>query len=217
MIEFIGNQYFAELRHRCFFQEGISPWPSKRDFRMHDLIHDLSQFVSRGMCFRMEGVNSCNLMNKVRHMSLVIEDLESININEFDKCLQLSTFILIDYFLKDIDDKFHGNLPPAHFFGVFKFLRVLDLNSTRIETLPDISHLKHFRYINLSCSDIRELPEPLCYLFNLQTLILDDCLCLSGLPKSIGNLINLQHLRMAEIGDSKFEYTPRGIWETAFA
>jgi Leucine-rich repeat (LRR) protein len=59
--------------------------------------------------------------------------------------------------------------------------------------------LKHLRYLNLSNAEIRSLPELICSLYNLQTLILKDCFRLIKLPEKIGNLVKLRHLDITNV------------------
>ena len=78
-------------------------------------------------------------------------------------------------------------------------LQVLSLSGYRISELPNsLGDLKHLRYLNFSYTLIKWLPESVCYLYNLQTLILRGCKSLFKLPIGIGNLINLRHLDLID-------------------
>ncbi|RVW71188.1 putative disease resistance RPP13-like protein 1 [Vitis vinifera] len=77
------------------------------------------------------------------------------------------------------------------------YLRVLSLSGYEIIELPySIGDLKLLRYLNLSYTAIKWLPESVSCLYNLQALILSSCIELSRLPMNIGNLINLRHLNI---------------------
>ncbi|XP_027181820.1 putative disease resistance protein RGA3 [Coffea eugenioides] len=59
---------------------------------------------------------------------------------------------------------------------------------------PVVSNLQHLRHLNLSRSEIVELPNSICDLWNLQILNLNDCAELQSLPKGMRFLRNLRHL-----------------------
>ncbi|RVX00354.1 putative disease resistance protein RGA3 [Vitis vinifera] len=59
-----------------------------------------------------------------------------------------------------------------------------------------IGELKHLRYLNLSFTRIKSLPDSVSKLYNLQTIILFGCSNFRRLPPNIGNLINLRHLNV---------------------
>ncbi|CAN6567204.1 unnamed protein product [Malus baccata var. baccata] len=73
--------------------------------------------------------------------------------------------------------------------------KVLSLSHCDNKELPDwIGNLKHLRYIDLSYGGFEKLPETICTLHNLQTLLLFNCYKLAQLPINLGRLINLCHL-----------------------
>lgn len=73
-------------------------------------------------------------------------------------------------------------------------LRVLDLSGSNITELPrSIGGLSHLRYLSLPRT-LQRLPESLSRLLHLQTLwFADDC-CLDKLPAGTSNLVKLRHL-----------------------
>nr|DAD46244.1 TPA_asm: hypothetical protein HUJ06_004474 [Nelumbo nucifera] len=80
-----------------------------------------------------------------------------------------------------------------------KCLRVLDLSrrydeNREVLVSPEIGRLKHLRYLNLSCTDIEDLPDSITNLYNLQTLLLSGCRNLKQLPRDMRKMINLRHL-----------------------
>ncbi|KAL5545575.1 hypothetical protein UlMin_005262 [Ulmus minor] len=81
-------------------------------------------------------------------------------------------------------------------FVKLRCLRVLSFKGyLNISQLPDsMGELRHLRYLDLSFTSIRRLPESICLLFNLQTLKLLGCDELIGLPKNMHRLINLRYL-----------------------
>ncbi|XP_042516629.1 putative disease resistance RPP13-like protein 1 [Macadamia integrifolia] len=192
-MEGIGNQYFDDLLQRSFFQKENTPQSVRETFVMHDLMHDLAQSVSREVFCRIESDKSCEIMEMARHMSLLIDDLDSTS-EEIYGCKRLCTFLL--KILNPSVECIRGQI-PFDLFEHFRFLRVLDLSFCNTLKLPEsIGMLKHLRYLDLSCTYIKELPDSVCNLFNLQTLILNNCRFLLRLPKNLGNLISLQHILM---------------------
>ncbi|KAL6326055.1 hypothetical protein AAG906_000930 [Vitis piasezkii] len=174
-IEDYGNMCFDNLLSRSFFQQ------SKSIFLMHDLIHDLAQFVSGKFCSSLD---------------------------DEKKTHNLRTFLPVHTGHQSrrifLSKKISNLLLPT-----LKCLRVLSLAHYHIVELPhSIGTLKHLRYLDLSRTSIRRLPESITNLFNLQTLMLSNCHSLTHLPTKMGKLINLRHL---DISDTSLKEMPMGM------
>ncbi|KAG6679192.1 hypothetical protein I3842_14G118400 [Carya illinoinensis] len=75
-------------------------------------------------------------------------------------------------------------------------LRVLSLsNYENLCDLPEsIGKITQLRYLDISNTAIRRLPDSLCKLYNLRTLKFSDCSYLKALPRDMQKLVNLRHL-----------------------
>ncbi|GKU91109.1 hypothetical protein SLEP1_g5026 [Rubroshorea leprosula] len=189
-----GYKYFNELVSRAFLQQFGG---NESRFVMHDLIHDLAQFVAGESCFNLEHKFEVDKKlkanyEKVRHLSCIrgIYDIsKKFEVLKVMKCLR--TFIPIGsrrwcYLSNTV---VHDWLPKL------RCLRALSLEGYRINKLPDsIGDLIHLKYLNLSETLIESLPESVGFLLQLQTLLLFNCHNFLKLPVAIGNLINLHHL-----------------------
>ncbi|KAM5585041.1 hypothetical protein ABKV19_004433 [Rosa sericea] len=195
-IEEVGENYFDDLVSRSFFQH-VS---GRSIFTMHDLIHDLANFVSGEFCVRLEDNDSVlENVSKSRHFSCM--DASAV-IDQWDSLYEakyLRTFLVSRY----------NYIRPNLDFDIFlklQCLRVLNLSRYNIGELPSsISKLKHLRHFDLSDSLIKKLPDAMCTLYNLQTLLLYSCASLVELPTDLGRLINLRHL---DIRGTKIEKMP---------
>ncbi|CAN6696591.1 unnamed protein product [Malus baccata var. baccata] len=205
-MEEVGERYFDELLSRSLFQRPRLDQPS---FTMHDLINDLAIFVSGEFCFRLDQKNSHEVPERVRHLSYMrgkfdtspkFEPLEGV------KCLR--TFFpasLAPYYRWDheyVSNKVLDDLLPAQ-----KYLRAFSLSRYKnITHLPDsIGNHIHLRYIDLSYTTIKRLPDTVCTLYNLQTLLLFGCSSLVELPVDMRKLIHLRHL---DIGGTNIKEMP---------
>nr|POF00449.1 putative disease resistance rpp13-like protein 1 [Quercus suber] len=94
-------------------------------------------------------------------------------------------------FITAFVDSFDKEIP----FKLEKILADLDsiIDQMGINKLPiTIDNLVHLRYLNSCYTGIKDLPDSLCNLYNLQTLILSSDI--TKLPTNMSKLINLRHL-----------------------
>ncbi|CAO2831541.1 unnamed protein product [Amaranthus hypochondriacus] len=101
-------------------------------------------------------------------------------------------------------------LVPQALFLAVKHLEVLDLSKTNISELPtSLGNLIELRYLNLSNTQIELLPETLECLLKLETLKLNDCTRLWKLPEGTNKLTSLKHLELDVL--RQITYMPKGI------
>ena len=202
-MEEVGESYFDELLSMSFFQNSVRR--KETHFVMHDLIHDLSQLVSEEFSISLEDGRVRHISEKTRHLSYVKTKYDTLDrcgtLSEF-KCLR--TFLSLDRY--EVGYCYLSTRVLHNLSSEIRCLRVLCLSKYMIFYLPDsIGKLQHLRYFDLSCALIKKLPESICSLYNLQTLILVDCRHLNELPSRIENLINMCYL---DIRGARLKETP---------
>jgi hypothetical protein len=110
--------------------------------------------------------------------------------------MRLRTIVELNFFRDDLFLEYD----TQYLCPMTRCLRVLILSHCGdITKLPDsIGKLIYLRYLDLSCTNVKCLPDSICKLCNLQTLNLSNCGYLAALPRDMHKLINLCHLDFAE-------------------
>ncbi|XP_030943684.1 putative disease resistance protein RGA1 [Quercus lobata] len=97
-LEDVANEYFMDLHWRSFFQEAVEDQGRNMFFKMHDLIHDLAQSISRIECTLFDS-NAKNVNEKVCHLSFPSyrSSFFKENLTLLVKANKIRTFILTSY------------------------------------------------------------------------------------------------------------------------
>uniref|UniRef100_A0A2N9J439 Uncharacterized protein n=1 Tax=Fagus sylvatica TaxID=28930 RepID=A0A2N9J439_FAGSY len=190
-LEQVADEYFKDLLWRSFIEESTYEWGGL-SYKMHDLIHDLAQSVTRAECTLLE-LDGKNINKKIHHVSCPF----SIG-SSFTKTLKLLVEAKnIRTFLQTTDEPSDLNESMLNtLISSFRSLRALDLHRLGIKRVPkSIGKLIHLKYLDLyGNKSIITLPDSITKLWNLQTLKLEGCENLKELPRDIKELVNLRHL-----------------------
>jgi Leucine-rich repeat (LRR) protein len=200
-MEEVGNEYFLTLESRSLFQKSSD---DKSRFIMHDLVNDLAKSISGNFIIRLEGDSSRDIVNNTRHMSYFSKQ-EFHSWKKFetlDKAKRLRTFLHFKMTSLKYPYYYLTKKVAHDLLLTLGSLRILSLSSYKniTELLDSIGKFKYLRYLDLSFTNVKRLPDSICNLYNLQTLILFYCTELASLPKDMRKLVSLRHLDITETG-----------------
>ncbi|CDP21466.1 unnamed protein product [Coffea canephora] len=196
MMEEIGMNYLRILLQSSLLEEIIDESETSTSYKMHDLVHDLAESMSKSTKVINNGdTYTVDNDNQIRY--LTIDSFGGAEDRE--KLLEsLSASLHTLFVFGDLSDDMLMKL---------KNLYVLFLCTETSEELPvSIGKLIHLRYVNLSKSSISIFPDSLCKLYNLQTLTLSVSQ-VKDLPKGMCDLISLRHLHLNN-SDKEFQMPP---------
>ncbi|KAF9660610.1 hypothetical protein SADUNF_SadunfUnG0007300 [Salix dunnii] len=206
-MEATGGECFEALAARSLFQDFQKNLAdgSIIQCKMHDMVHDFAQSMTKNESFSVE-IDGGPAESKIdsfsrdaRHSVVVFRnygaDSFPATIHSFKKLRSL----IVDGYPSSM------NAVLPNLIDNLSCLRTLKLANCGIEEVPsNIGKLIHLRHVDLSRNEIKELPEEMCELYNMQTLHVSGCRKLEKLPDNIGKLIKLRHLRVCHWSDSSF-------------
>ncbi|KAF3449982.1 hypothetical protein FNV43_RR06061 [Rhamnella rubrinervis] len=221
-----GQACFENLAMRSFFQDfqkNDGSLELRNDgsielCKMHDIVHDFTQFLTDTECCIME-------IDNVKDQLDIESEFTPFTSHSFDRKVRHSTIVLA--FKAEIPSSFcniaknlrslfimcsrNATFNLGIVFPHLTHLRTLTLSRCNISILPEeIGKLIHLRYLDLSGNrTLEELPNSLCNLFNLQALRIFRCSRIRRLPEEMGKLVNLRHLHNGQCG--LLQGLPKGV------
>ena len=202
-IEVIAEECFENFTIRSFFQDFEKDMVVDKKIRckMHDIVHDFAQSITKNECFEIHGDKKIVIDCKSAcHLHL--------KISKEMQCLEpvCRAKILRTLFLLSHEEDYDFNMLLFNSFQHFRFLRILILDCPIKKLLDTVENLIHLRCLFLSkdvC--IEELLETVCNLCKLQTLSIKNVhnfkniLDFKKLPQGMSKLINLRHLNLRHL------------------
>ncbi|KAM3245612.1 hypothetical protein ACQJBY_056756 [Aegilops geniculata] len=192
------TRYVQKLFDECFHPvEESESATGKRAYRMQNILHRFAQIVDRrGETLQNSGTGIWEEFS-FQHLPVHYLSVHSID----DRLLgfkKLRTLILLPKFLPRRDhnlEKAEIDELPQWFGQSFRHLIALDLRDSYISTLPrNFDMMCYLKYLNLSRTDIENIPSFVSKLQILQTLILSHCEKLLKLHGTISKHVHLEKL-----------------------
>jgi hypothetical protein len=208
-VEDVGNMIWNELCQKSFFQDiKMDSYSEDIAFKMHDLVHDLAQFVTGPECMILKNTNT-DFSSSTHHISFDYPTLRSTSERTFEKIESLRTLFALKVFR-------HDSWYDPSCFPINSSLRALIIDSDKLISLESFTHLRYLELYGFSTLEdisysihtlknlevlkfksfwkIRDLPKNLSRLQNLRHLVIEDCNVLYSLFPNIGKLSSLRTL-----------------------
>ncbi|XP_072983409.1 putative disease resistance protein RGA4 [Typha latifolia] len=155
---------------------------------MHASVHKLTPRILVSSCSRLHWLTE--IPTSAIHLSLFSENLKPSEFKDLGRFSSLRSLIFLRR-NKSAFDHLTEELLLA-----LKSLRVLDLSHTDITELPNsVGELKHLRLLDLSYTEIQGLPETMSRLHKLEVLGLLECHMIFSLPAWVKKMASLRYLK----------------------
>ncbi|KAK8561095.1 hypothetical protein V6N12_048171 [Hibiscus sabdariffa] len=186
--EVVAERYLTELICRGLLQVVKRNGSGRsKAFKMHDILREFAVSISKSIKFAAKSDGKEEIGDDgIRRWSIEAKGKEMKGASETALSQVRSLFV----FAVDETSKSSFNRPPSG----FKLMRVLDLEDTPINELPDeLGNLFNLRYLNITRTQVKELPGSIGKLYNLQSLVMKQTQ-IKELPAGILKLENLRNL-----------------------
>ncbi|KAK9001663.1 hypothetical protein V6N11_083442 [Hibiscus sabdariffa] len=186
--EVVAESYLTELICRGLLQVvGRSGSGRPRECKMHDILREFAVSISKSVKFVAKSDGTDDVEDSgIRRWSIEAKEKE---MKASSKAALSRVRSLLVFAVDETSKTSFSRLPSG-----FKLMRVLDLEDTPINELPDeLVNLFNLRYLNLTRTRVKELPKSIGKLYNLQSLIMKDTQ-IKELPAGIVKLKNLRYL-----------------------
>ncbi|XP_011021421.1 PREDICTED: putative disease resistance protein RGA4 isoform X2 [Populus euphratica] len=173
-----GEEIFHELVGRSFFQEVEDDGQGNITCKMHDLIHDLAQYIMNGECYLIEDDTRLSIPKTVRHVG-------AYNTSWFAP-----------------EDKDFKSLHSIILSNIFHSQPFLDVSGSGIKKLPEsTTSLQNLQTLNLrGCRQLVQLPEDTKHMKSLVYIDIRGCYSLRFMPCGMGELTCLRKLGIFVVG-----------------
>ncbi|KAH7565429.1 hypothetical protein JRO89_XS09G0205500 [Xanthoceras sorbifolium] len=148
-VELVGEEYFEKLAMRSFFQdfERVEDDGSIVSCKMHDMVHDSAQYLTKNECFSVEvddskGFPLNSSYSKARHSMIVLERNASVPTSIFQENRLRSLIFECDRW------RDHTCIDISNLFNYLTCVRALRFHGKLIADVPSsISKLTHLSYM----------------------------------------------------------------------
>ncbi|XP_057451327.1 disease resistance protein RPM1-like [Lotus japonicus] len=187
-LEEVAERYLTELIHRSLVQVEVDYDGKASSCRVHDLLYQMIVGKAKDLCF-------CRVVLKDDHPSPDVMTARRLAIAT-DSCDVLGNIGQYSH-IRSIYI-FEASGRPDELFSKFfvksKLLKVLDLEATSLNSVPDdLGNIFHLRYLSLRKTKVKCIPKSIGKLLNLETLDLRNTL-VQELPSQIYKLKKLRYL-----------------------
>ncbi|GMJ03679.1 RESISTANCE TO PSEUDOMONAS SYRINGAE 3, RESISTANCE TO P. SYRINGAE PV MACULICOLA 1 [Hibiscus trionum] len=187
--EVVAERYLTELICRGLLQvERRNASGRPKILKMHDILREFAVSISKSIKFAAKSDGKEEVEDDgIRRWSIEAKEKEMKDTGKTAALSRVRSFFVFS--VDETSKSFFNRLPSG-----FKLMRVLDLEDTPINELPDeLENLFNLRYLNLTRTQVKELPKSIGKLYNLQSLVMKETQ-IKELPAGIVKLKNLRHL-----------------------